>query len=113
MTAVQEPRSTTLKALLRASADVRAARARLDAEQHEAWERYVAAVEVALADDLAVPTGDGDGSGEEDGWQEVLDVVRGHVDDLRVQARLGRMQAADLLEELHVANGWVLDRLRH
>lgn len=114
MTTVQEPQAqaTAFQALLRASADVRAARARLEAEQHEAWERYVHAVETALAEDLALPATDHDASESLDGWHEVLDALRGRVDDLRVQSRLGRMDAADVLEELHLASGWVLDRLR-
>lgn len=103
-----------LERLGKATADVKAARTRLREEQEAAWQRYVASVNAALADDLDLssPAAGGAGdAGEPDPVHELLDAIRGRVDDLRVQAQLGRMEAAEVLEHLQDSLGSVVDRL--
>ena len=51
------PTHDALHRLARASEDVRAARSRYLAEQHDAWERYVAVVDKALIEDLGLEGG--------------------------------------------------------
>jgi hypothetical protein len=104
-----------LQRLGRASGDVRAARARLREEQQAAWRHYVTTVEAALADDLDLtePGNEDDtGSAGSAPIHELLETFHGRVDDLRVRAQLGRMEAEDLIEELQLALGSVLDHLK-
>lgn len=115
MKTAEQPRNEALQRLLRASEDVHAAKARLHEEQEAAWQRYVAAVEAALAADLDLTTGAGTtttAGPTEDPVHELLDTIRGRIDDLRVQAQLGRMEAAELLDELQTAVGWVIEHVR-
>jgi hypothetical protein len=110
--------STTHEALERlgkAAGDIRAARAKLREEQDAAWQRYVATVEAALADDLTLPdaTRDPDATGApQDPVHLLIDALHGRVDDLRVQAQLGRMEAAELVDDLRQATAWVADHLK-
>ena len=115
MKTTDQPRNEVLQRLLRASDDVQAAKQRLHDEQEAAWQRYVAAVESTLAADLdlTAATGTTTTSGPtDDPEHEVLEAVRGRIDDLRVQAQLGRMEAADLLDERQAAVGWVIEHVR-
>ena len=91
--------------------DVRKARQQLRDEQHAAWTRYLEAVDRALTAELGEPPTDTTAAGT-DPMHTLLTAVRGRVDDLRVQARLGVMEGEDLLEELREALGDVIGRVR-
>jgi hypothetical protein len=91
--------------------DVRAAGERLREAQQAAWKQYLTEIDRALAADL----GGSEEADSEDGpaaAQALLDAVRGRLDDMRVQARLGLMEGEDLLEELRSVLGDVVDRVR-
>ena len=111
-TTTAHPRNEALRRITHASDDVRAARSRYQAEQEAAWERYVAVVDKALAEDLRLPAPTADPTTGTDPVHELLDTVRGRIDDLRVQAQLGKMELEDLATELHAAAGRVVDLLR-
>lgn len=108
----EDHRNETLRRLAHASEDVRAARSRYLAEQEVAWQHYVAVVDKALAEDLRLTTPERTPAPETDPVREVLDSIRGRIDDLRVQATLGRMELEDLATELHKAANHVVDLLR-
>jgi len=80
--------------------DLREAEAALHKEQEAAWKRYVERVDQILADDLRAdePATSEVGNG-------LFDAVRGRLDDLRVQARLGAMEGEDLLDQVRRALG--------
>lgn len=95
--------ATVESALARAHRDVERARARLHEEQEAAWRRYVDAVEQALAVDLRLPAGEAEpepDDEDEDPIRELVDALAARFDNMKVQAKLGRMEARDLLEEL-------------
>lgn len=113
MTTTETTRNEALRRLAHASDDVRAARSRYLAEQEAAWQRYVAVVDKALAEDLRLETPPpAAAAGAPDPAHELLDAIRGRLDDLRVQAQLGRMELEDLATELHAAANRVVDLLR-
>jgi hypothetical protein len=105
-----DPRNEALRRLAHASEDVRAARSRYLAEREEAWQRYVGVIEKALAEDLRLSPPAG--TTMNNSVRDLLDTLRGRVDDLRVQATLGRMELEDLATELHKAADHVVDLLR-
>jgi hypothetical protein len=79
--------------------DLHAAETVLRDEQGAAWRRYVAEVDRVLAADLRA-----DDSPEVDGEAHALfEGIRGRLDDLRVQARLGAMEGEDLLAQMRHA----------
>jgi hypothetical protein len=90
-----------LQGVTRALHDVRAAHDAYVQEQRAAWRRYADAVDQALHDDLGVD--DGPDHPIDDLAGELLDGLRARMDDLRVQARLGRMELDDLVAELRRA----------
>jgi hypothetical protein len=99
-----------LRSLVDAANDVRSARSVYVAEQQAAWKRYVAAVDHVLAEDLGLDATE-DGR-DTDFARQLLDEVRGRVDDLRLQAHLGRMELDDLAGELRRATTALTDGLR-
>lgn len=94
--------------LAEAMRHVRVAEERLRAEQHEAWQRYLDDVERILAQDLQV--GPEQDSGDAVAHR-LVDTVKSHLDDLRVQAHLGTMEAADLLEGLQHTLDLLVERV--
>lgn len=79
--------------------DLHEAEERLHAEQDAAWQRYVAEVDRILAADLRAD----DSSEVDDVAHALFAGVRGRLDDLRVQAKLGAMEGQDLLTQLRAA----------
>lgn len=114
MSVSSEPkiRNEALRRLARASEDVRAARSRYLAEQEAAWQRYVAVVDRAVIEDLRLDPASRPEPPTDDEAHRLLDQVRSRLDDLRVQAQLGRMELEDLATELRDAAGRVVDLLR-
>ena len=110
MTTTNTP-SEVRQRLGKAAGDVRAARARLREEQEAAWQRYVTTVESALADDLALPE-EAEPAERVEPVHLLLDAVHGRIDDLRVQAQLGRMEAGELLDDLQRAVDWLIDHVK-
>lgn len=80
-----------------ATHDVAAARSRLRDAEEAAWERYLAEVKEALREDLDLPA---DERGSDDIVHDLLEAARGFVDDLRLQAHLGRMELDEVATEL-------------
>lgn len=109
-TKAPEQRNEALRRLAHASEDVRAAKSRYLAEQEASWQRYVAVVDKALVEDLRL--GEPSPPPASDPAHELLDAIRGRLDDLRVQSHLGRMDLEDLAAELHTAANHVVDLLR-
>jgi hypothetical protein len=98
MTEVREHR-TAFTPLRDALQDLHEAEMVLRSEQEASWHRYVAEVDRILAADLRA-----DDSAEVDQVAHALfEGIRGRLDDLRVQARLGAMEGEDLLAQLRRA----------
>jgi hypothetical protein len=98
MTEVQGHR-TAFTPLRDALHDLHEAEETLHAEQDAAWQRYVKRVDRILAADLRA-----DDSPEVDDVAHALfEGVRGRLDDLRVQAKLGAMEGQDLLAQMRTA----------
>jgi hypothetical protein len=107
MTEVQ-PHRTAFTPLRDALQDLHQAETVLHAEQDAAWHRYVAEVDRILAADLRA-----DDSAEVDDVAHALfEGIRGRLDDLRVQARLGAMEGEDLLAQMRRALEQLSGRLR-
>lgn len=89
--------------------DLHDAEVELREEQDAAWHRYVKRVDRILDADLRA-----DGSPEVDPVaHELFEGVRGRLDDLRVQAKLGAMEGEDLLTRVRGALDQMTGRLRH
>jgi hypothetical protein len=87
----------TIAAVSDAMHDIRAAEDDLRAEQSAAWQRYVARVDAILAFDFG-PETDGD-----DGDQHrLLDGLRAHISELRLQTHLGAMEGEDLVNRVRI-----------
>jgi hypothetical protein len=79
--------------------DLREAETTLRAEQEAAWRRYVDEVNRILAADLR-----SDDSAEVDDVAHALFAgIKGRLEELRVQARLGAMEGEDLLAQMRRA----------
>jgi hypothetical protein len=100
-----------LAPLTDAMRDVRAAGERLREAQKAAWRAYLDEVDAAISTDLGTPD---ETTGEEatDPVQALLDAVRGRLDDIRVQVRLGMMEGEDVAHEIGAVLTDVVDRLR-
>jgi hypothetical protein len=98
MTQVQA-RRTLFTPLRDALNDLHQAETRLRAEQDAAWRRYVKEVDEILDADLRAD----DSSEVDDVAHAVFEGVRGRLDDLRVQAKLGAMEGEDLVAQLRRA----------
>jgi hypothetical protein len=105
-----EPERGALAPLTEAMRDVRAAGDRLREAQKAAWRAYLDEVDEAISADLGVPEEAGDENG--DPVHALLDAVRGRIDDLRVQVRLGMMEGEDVAHEIGTVLTDVVDRLR-
>jgi hypothetical protein len=90
--------------------DVRAAGDRLREAQKAAWRAYLDEVDAAITADLGVPEEADEESA--DPVHALLDAVRGRIDDLRVQVRLGMMEGEDVAHEIGTILNDVVDRLR-
>jgi hypothetical protein len=88
---------------------VQAAEQRLRDEQHEAWKRYLDDVERILAHDLHV---EADHERTDAVAHRLVGTVNSHLDDLRVHAHLGTMEAADLLAGLQHTLDQLVERVR-
>ena len=88
-----------VRALAEAAEDIRSARSTYLAEQQAAWRRYVAAVDQALLDDLGLDE-PSRSDRDSDLARQLLDEVLGRLEDLRLQAHLGRMELEDLASEV-------------
>jgi len=108
--ATSGPEEGVFDGLTHALRDIRTAHDAYVAEQTAGWRRYAAAVDRALEEDLGVDAGPELPIDEL--ARELLDGVRGRMDDLRVQARLGRMEVDDLVIELRHAAATLADALR-
>jgi hypothetical protein len=99
-----------LAPLTDAMRDVRAAGDRLREAQKAAWRAYLEEVDGAMTADLGSPE-----EGDEESADPVhalLDAVRGRIDDLRVQVRLGMMEGEDVAHEIGTVLTDVVSRLR-
>ena len=87
----------TLTAVSDARHDIRAAEDDLRAEQSAAWRRYVERVDAILAFDFGTePDGD-------DGDQHrLLDGLKSHIGELRLQAHFGAMEGEDLVNRVRI-----------
>lgn len=83
--------------LAEAMRHVRVAEQRLRDEQHAAWQRYLEDVEHILHDDLAL---EAEPEHLDAVAHRLVNTVKSHLDDLRVQAHLGTMEAEGLLDQL-------------
>lgn len=107
MTDVQNHR-TAFTPVRDALKDLHDAEVQLRTEQDAAWHRYVKEVDRILAADLRA-----DDSSEIDTVAHaVFEGVRGRLDELRVQSKLGTMEGEDLLAQLRSALTHFGDRLR-
>jgi hypothetical protein len=77
--------------------DLQAAEVRLRHEQEVVWRKYLAEVDQILAADLRLDEGPAEVDHVAHG---LFDEVRGRLDELRVQARLGAMEGEDLVARL-------------
>ena len=85
--------------------DLRAAEVVLRREQDDAWKRYVARVDEILATDLRPePTATVE-------LHPLLEGIRGRIDDLRVQAKLGAMEGEDLVAQVRTVLGHLSEHL--
>jgi hypothetical protein len=101
-------RRTAFTPLRDALQDLHQAEVDLRSEQDAAWRRYVAEVDRILAADLRA-----DESAEVDDVAHALfEGIRGRLDDLRVQARLGAMEGEDLLAQMRHALEQLSGRIR-
>lgn len=83
--------------LAEAMRHVRVAEQRLRDEQQAAWQRYLDDVERILTEDLSLQ----ERPEELDAVaHRLVNTVRSHLDELRVQAHLGSLEAEDLLDQL-------------
>lgn len=89
-------RRTPFTPLSDALHDLHVAESELRAEQDAAWRRYVAEVDRILAADLRAD----DSAEVDDDAHALFAGIRGRLDDLRVQARLGAMEGEDLLAQM-------------
>ncbi len=99
-----------LAPLTDAMRDVRAAGDRLREAQKAAWRAYLDEVDKAIAADLGSPETTDEES--DDPVHALLDAVRGRIDDLRVQMRLGMMEGEDVAHEIGTVLTDVVGRLR-
>jgi hypothetical protein len=106
-----EHKRGALAPLTDAMRDVRAAGDRLRDAQKAAWRAYLDEVDEAIAGDLGTPEETGGDEGT-DPVQALLDAVRGRIDDIRVQVRLGMMEGEDVAHEIGTVLSDVVDRLR-
>lgn len=98
MTTTDRPRSA-FAPVGDAIRDLQAAEVRLRHEQEVIWRKYLAEVDQILATDLHPDELDDD----DEQAHELFTGIRGRLDELRVQARLGTMEGEDLLARLREA----------
>jgi hypothetical protein len=88
--------------------DLQAAEVRLRHEQEVIWRKYLAEVDQILATDLRC---DDELDQPDERAHELFEGVRGRIDDLRVQVKLGTMEGEDLLAQLREAIGQLAGQL--
>jgi hypothetical protein len=95
-----QPRRSAFAPVGDAIRDLQAAEVRLRHEQEVVWRKYLAEVDQILATDLRR---DDELDQPDEQAHALFDGIRGRLDDLRVQVKLGTMEGEDLLQELRQA----------